>query len=83
MTTDLQKIPDVGKKMEENFRPMGIHWVEDLRGRDPQELYDRWCKKEGGRVDRCALYVFRCAVYYAETENPDPEKLKWWNWKDD
>ena len=44
MTTDLQKIPGVGKKMEENFRAMGIHWVEDLRGRDPQELYDRWCK---------------------------------------
>ena len=56
MTTDLQKIPGVGKKMEENFRAMGIHWVEDLRGRDPQELYDRWCKKEGGRVDRCALF---------------------------
>jgi len=22
------------------------------------------------------------AVYYADTENPDPEKLKWWYWKD-
>jgi len=27
------------------------------------------------------LYVFRCAVYFAENKNPDPEKLKWWNWK--
>jgi hypothetical protein len=24
----------------------------------------------------------RCAVYFAKTKNPDPEKLKWWNWKD-
>ena len=26
--------------------------------------------------------VYRCAVYFASTEDPDPEKLKWWNWKD-
>jgi len=34
--------------------------------------------------DRCLLYVFRCAVYYASTspELYDIEKLKWWNWKD-
>ncbi|NMB56563.1 pathogenicity locus, partial [Candidatus Beckwithbacteria bacterium] len=31
--------------------------------------------------DRCLLYVFRCAVYYAKGGR-DPEKLKWWNWKD-
>jgi len=27
-------------------------------------------------------YVCRSSVYFAETKNPDPEKLKWWNWKD-
>jgi SAM-dependent methyltransferase len=34
--------------------------------------------------DRCLLYSFRCAVYYAQTEEElrEPEKLKWWNWKD-
>ena len=30
----------------------------------------------------CLLYVFREAVYFAENPNPDPEKLKWWYWKD-
>jgi len=29
------------------------------------------------------LYTFRCAVYYASNSNHDPEKLKWWNWKND
>ena len=24
----------------------------------------------------------RCAVYFAQTPNPDPVKLKWWNWQD-
>jgi hypothetical protein len=28
------------------------------------------------------LYVFRCAVYYASTRDPDPRLLQWWNWKD-
>jgi hypothetical protein len=36
----------------------------------------------GAHVDRCALYVFRCAVYFASEAKPDPELLKWWNWKD-
>ncbi|MBC8570314.1 helix-hairpin-helix domain-containing protein [Zongyangia hominis] len=82
MATDLQKIPGVGKKIAESFKIMGFHSVEELRGQDPQELYDRWCLIEGCQVDRCVLYVYRCAVYFAETEHPDPEKLKWWNWKD-
>jgi hypothetical protein len=34
------------------------------------------------QVDRCLLYVFRCAVYFAEHTRHDPELLKWWNWKD-
>ena len=29
-----------------------------------------------------ALYVWRAAVYYAEHELREPEKLKWWYWKD-
>ena len=31
--------------------------------------------------DRCLLYVFRAAVYLAETYDADkePELLKWWN----
>jgi len=33
-------------------------------------------------VDRCVLYVYRLAVYFAENETHEPEKLKWWNWKD-
>jgi hypothetical protein len=36
----------------------------------------------GQHVDRCVLYVFRCAVYFASESKHDPELLKWWNWKD-
>jgi hypothetical protein len=33
-------------------------------------------------VDRCLLYVFRCAVYFASHKKHDPKLLLWWNWKD-
>ena len=78
----LREIPGVGVKIAADMREIGIERVEDLEGRDPQELYDRLCLEKGVSVDRCMLYVFRCAVYYASIDNHDPELLRWWNWKD-
>jgi len=80
----LTKIPGVGKSIASNLWHIGIRKVNDLAGRDPEELYELSNRFVGVTQDRCLLYTFRCAVYYAETpeEKRDPEKLKWWNWKD-
>ena len=78
----LQEIPGVGPSIAQDLHGLGIKKVADLKGRDPERLYRRLCKQEGHHVDRCVLYVFRCAVYYASTRRLHPEKLKWWNWKD-
>lgn len=78
---ELQVIPGIGKSLAYDLYELGIHSVSDLQGKDPQKLYERHCELKGMHVDRCVLYTFRCAVYFAETKNPDPEKLKWWNWK--
>ena len=78
----LQEIPGVGKNIAQDLMEIGITCVADLRGKDPEELYLLDCQKKGFQEDRCQLYVFRCAVYYAEHEEHDPEKLKWWYWKD-
>ena len=80
--TDLRTIPGVGPSIEQDLLRLGINHVSDLRGQDPQALYDRFCMLEGRNIDRCLLYVFRCAVYFASEAHHDPEKLKWWNWKD-
>ena len=61
---------------------LGVERVADLEGADPQQLYERLCMLRGAHIDRCVLYVFRCAVYYASHDTHDPEKLKWWSWKD-
>ena len=79
---ELRRIPGVGKSIAADLHQLGISEVAELRGRDPEELYEQFCELSGARVDRCLLYVFRCAVYFAGERNPDPEKLKWWNWKD-
>lgn len=82
MPTDLKTIPGVGPNMERHLRGIGVACVEDLVGADPEELYERDCLAHGEAVDRCCLYVYREAVYFAETVEPDPEKLMWWTWKD-
>lgn len=82
MKKDLLTIPYVGKNTKEDLINLGIKYVEDLKGKDPSELYLQDCKLKRYTEDRCQLYVFRMAVYYAEHDNWDPEKLKWWYWKD-
>lgn len=81
----LTVIPGVGKSIANDLWNIGIRKISDLAGQDPQELYEASNQFAGTVQDRCLLYVFRCAVYYAETPeaDQDKEKLKWWNWKDD
>lgn len=78
---ELQQIPGIGKNISEDLWNIGIRRIANLKGLDPRAIYDKSNRFEGVIQDRCLLYVFRCAVYFAETSHPDPEKLKWWNWK--
>ena len=79
---ELSRIPGVGPSLAADLYSLGVREVAELRGRNPETLYNQLCEQVGQRVDRCVLYVFRCAVYYASETRHDPEKLKWWNWKD-
>ncbi|TXF77589.1 helix-hairpin-helix domain-containing protein [Chryseobacterium sp.] len=81
---NLMQIPGVGKSIANDLYQIGILRTDDLKGRDPEELFAVSNAKVGVVQDRCLLYVFRGAVYYAETpkKNQEAEKLKWWNWSD-
>ena len=81
MADDLQTIPGIGPSMAQDLRDLGIFSVTTLVGQDPELMYKRLCQMHGMHIDRCVLYVFRCAVYFATEKEPDPELLKWWNWK--
>lgn len=78
---DLETIPGVGPSIAKDLRDLGFQTVRDLARRDPEQLYRRLCELRAVAVDRCVLYVFRCATYYASHSVHDPELLKWWNWK--
>ena len=78
----LQVIPGVGPSIARDLRQLGVRRVADLKGRDPQQLYERLSQIRGVRQDPCVLYTFRCAVYFASTSRPSAERLNWWWWKD-
>ena len=82
MKSPLTEIPGVGDRIAAVMEALGIREVSDLRGRDPEELYLRECAMKEYQEDRCALYVWRTAVYYADHGTRDPGKLNWWYWKD-
>ena len=79
---NLQEIPGVGISIEKDLNDIGINCIHDLIGKNPENLYNKLSEVRGTHIDKCVLYVFRCAVYYAENINYKEEFLKWWNWKD-
>jgi hypothetical protein len=82
MKSELEQIPGIGKNMAEHLIQAGYPTLASLKGQDPEQIYAADCRQQNALVDRCALYAYRLAVAYADGTITDPEKLKWWNWKD-
>jgi len=80
--SDLQAIPGVGPSIARDLQDLGYRQVDDIAGSDAEAMYRDLCALRGHHVDRCVLYVFRCATYFADNDAHDAELLKWWNWKD-
>jgi hypothetical protein len=80
---NLRQIPGVGVSIANDLWDIGIKNVDELKGKNPETLYDTSNKLVGVVQDPCLLYVFRCAVYFSETpvKERDPFKLRWWYWK--
>lgn len=79
---ELRTIPGIGPSLALDLYSLGIRRVADLRQKYPEKLYRRLERLTAAKQDRCVLYTFRCAVYFAKTKRPRPEKLLWWNWQD-
>ena len=81
---ELRTIPGIGNSLANDLWNIGIKKVADLKGQNPESLYDLSNQYAGAVQDRCVLYTFRCAVYFADTPEAkrQPQKLLWWNWKD-
>jgi hypothetical protein len=76
-----QTIPGIGNSLSQDLVDLGYRKVNELKGEDPETMCKNLVALRGHHIDRCVLYVFRCAVYYASNSVHEPELLKWWKWK--
>jgi hypothetical protein len=70
----LTDIPNVGPAIARKLLALDIRGVEDLRGQDAEELFERLCARDGRRHDPCLLDTFVAAVDYADGGPARP----WW-----
>jgi hypothetical protein len=70
----LTAIPNVGPAIARKLLALDVHGLDDLRGRDPEDLFERLCAQDGRRHDPCLLDTFSAAVAYADGGPPRP----WW-----
>ena len=81
-TPSLQSLPGVGPKTSADLGAIGIRSPKQLNGKDPEILFERLRRRAGGKLDRCMLYVLRCAVHCSRHPGANNRQRKWWNWKD-
>ncbi len=79
---EFMKIPGVGICTANDFYNIGLRSLNDLKNADADSLYLKCCDYQKCKLDRCVLYVIRCAIYFATEKNHNPDFLKWWNWKE-
>ncbi|MGM0338206.1 helix-hairpin-helix domain-containing protein [Enterococcus sp. AZ007] len=83
MEDNLKVIPGIGKNMEQHLIKAGYPTIASLKKQDPEEIYLKDCVMQGEKVDRCALYVYRLAVHYANHDGDLPvNRQNWWDWQD-
>ena len=74
MTSELIAIPNVGRAVARKLERLDVRRLDDLRGRDPEELYERLCRLDERRHDPCLLDTFSAVVAYADGGPARP----WW-----
>lgn len=77
---ELQRLGSVGKATAGDLLRLGIHRVEQLRGHDPRELWQRLGALDGTPHDPCVEDVFRCAIAQAEMPDLPAEWRQWHRW---
>ena len=80
---ELRRIPNVGKRTEQDLLAMGYTTIASLKGKSGEELYAEECALRGFTLDRCQLYLLRAVAYFVNAEAPAPEKCAWHLWTDD
>ncbi|MCD8483395.1 MAG: pathogenicity locus [Verrucomicrobia bacterium] len=77
------RIPGIKPAVARALLDLGMRTLADLNGRAPESLYSTLLSLPGySEAGRDYLFAFRLAVYFAETQDPDPRLLQVWHWQD-
>ena len=71
---ELQKLPNIGPACGRDLILIGVRKVEDLKGRNADEMYEMLCERTGKRHDPCVHDTFASEVHFAKTG----EAKRWW-----
>lgn len=69
---NLQSLMNIGPAIAKRLHLIGITTPSQLKKTNPEKVYEKLKKNEGGVLDRCVLYVLRGAILNAP----------WWVCKD-
>ncbi|MGZ5131399.1 MAG: helix-hairpin-helix domain-containing protein [Caldimonas sp.] len=72
----LEQLPNVGPRIAEDLRLIGIERPADLRGKDAWVLYRQLCEKTGERHDPCVLDTLLAATDFMLGAPAAP----WWTY---
>jgi hypothetical protein len=68
------RIPRMIAPVARDFLDLELRQVYELRGRAPEALFADACRRRPG-IPEDHLHYYRMAVYFAETETPDPARM--------
>ena len=75
------RIPRIDTATARDLLDLGFEHPDQIIGRAPEVLFEQVLEKKPN-TPRARLHLFRLAVYYAETPEPDPAKLHPSAWAD-
>ncbi len=81
LNSSFMHIPHINIETARDLLNLGFKEIYELSGRSPEVLFEE-LKKKKTRIAKDRLSYIRMAIYYAETNDPDPAKLSPHAWKD-
>lgn len=81
LNSPLARIPGIDLLTVRDLLDSGIGQPAELMGRSPEVLYEEILQRKP-QTPRDRLFALRLAVYFAETPEPEPARLKIWCWMD-
>jgi hypothetical protein len=79
LNSPLKRIPGMDVASVRDLIDIGFTEIDELKGRSPEALFEE-IRSIKTKTPDDRLHYLRLAVYYAETDDPDPNLLEAWQW---